>query len=364
MKGGILKYLIYSMCIGILFAQKLNLLEPDFRPFDSSPYLTPTSSPTISINISWNTEKEEPTIVAYGSTESLEDTIKIPGLRNHHHVMLFNLLPDAQYYYKVLPGGNLKNFKTFPFYTDSLTFIAFGDTRSDSAAHQSIINGMAKYDFDLLLHSGDFVKDGDNSDDWKTFFNIEDTILQSKHFLPTIGNHEYPFWAYDTLFVLPGAEYFYSINYGNAHFIMLNTEMDLYVPQKNWLVNDLIIANNDPAIDWIFVNLHRPPYSSGSHGSEKSVQNAWCSVFSEHDVDIVFAGHDHGYERTKKINGVIYVVSGGGGAPLYEVGKSDWTIESKSIHHFCLVKIAGRKLSFKAININGKVFDSFVLDKS
>jgi len=355
---------IYFLFLGLIFAQKPSILEIGFKPFNSKPYLTPTPSPTNSININWNTKDKESTIVAYGLTCSLEDTAKIRDVRNFHHIRLTNLLPATEYFYRVLPDGDLKSFKTFPVHTDTFSFIAFGDTRSDSAAHQSVVNRIAKYAFDLILHSGDLVNRGDDAIDWRTFFNIEDTLLQSKHFLATIGNHEHPYWAYDTLFSLPGAEYFYSLNYGNAHFIMLNTEMDLYVPQKNWLINDLITARSDTSIDWIFVNLHRPPYSSGSHGSAQDVKKAYCSILSEYGVDIVFCGHDHSYERTSKIDGVVYIVTAGGGAPLYEVDKSDWTVKSKSIHHFCLVKIMGRKLILKAIAADGKIFDSLILDKS
>ena len=124
-----MRYSIYFMCIGILLAQKPSILASGFKPFDSNPYLTPTSSPTISININWNTEKKEQTTVAYGPTKLLNDTISIPGVRNHHHVMLFNLFPDAQYYYKVLPNGNLKNFRTFPYSPSSFPVptCGFGD---------------------------------------------------------------------------------------------------------------------------------------------------------------------------------------------------------------------------------------------
>jgi len=358
-----MKYLIILILVGLTLAQKPSLLNLNFAPFNSSPYLTPASAPTNSINVNWNTEKLKSTIVAYGLTSLLEDTIEINGVRNYHHVRLNNLSPATEYFYKILPDGNIKRFKTFPAHIDSFTFITFGDTRSDSAMHQSIINRMAQFGCNLIIHSGDLVMDGSNSVDWQTFFNIEDTLLQNIHFLPTIGNHEKPYYTYDTLFALPGAEYFYSANYGNAHFIMLNTQMDLSGPQQNWLINDLKDARADTTTAWIFVNLHRPPYSSGNHGSEMDVRNAWCLIFEEYGVDIVFAGHDHCYERTEKINGVIYIVTGGGGAPLYDVGKSSWTAYSAKAYHFCLINIIGKKLNLKTITPENIVIDSLLLTK-
>jgi len=353
-----MKKLVFYLYIGVTFTQC-----QQFKPFDSKPYLTVTASPTNSIYINWNTKSQESTIVAFGLTPLLEDTLKIAGVHNFHHIKLTHLLPSAEYYYKVLPGGDIKTFKTFSAQADSFSFIVFGDTRTDSAAHQSVINRMADYKFEFILHSGDLVHHGSSADEWITFFNIEDTLLQTKHFMPTIGNHDKPYWPYDTLFALPDPEAYYSVNYGNAHFIMLNTEMDLCGSQRDWLINDLTTTRNDTLIDWIFVNLHRPPYTSGLYDCAFNVQENWCPLFQEYGVDIVFAGHDHTYERTLKIGGIVYIVTGGGGAPLYDVGKSEWTAYSEKTYHFCLVQIMGERLLLKAIKPDNTVFDSLILDK-
>ncbi len=356
-----MKYLIIFVFATFTFAQA-PMLDYLLEPFDSKPYLTPTASPTNSIYINWNTETEESTIVAYGITTSVEDTVRIAGVRNYHHVMLTDLLPATEYFYRVVPWGDIKQFKTFPTYTDTLSFTAFGDTRSDSVAHQSVINRMAAYDFDLMMHSGDLVNNGNNTSDWRIFFNVEDTLLQNNHFFPTIGNHESPYWPYDTLFALPDPEDYYSVNFGNTHFIMLNTQIDLYGAQRDWLINDLTTASSDTLIDWIFVDLHRPPYSSGNHGSQMDVRNAWCPLFETYGVDIVFGGHDHNYERTVPINGVVYIVTGGGGAPLYDVDSSSWTAYSEKTYHFCLINITDAKLLLKAIKPDGTIFDTLVIE--
>lgn len=359
-----MKKLTLFLCLGFIFAQKPNVINFVFQPFDSRPYLTPTPQPKNSININWNTSNKESTIVAYGLTLQLADTARISGIHSFHHVILSSLSPATEYYYRVLPDGDIKTFKTFPVHADSFNFIVFGDTRSDAVSHQSVIDRMANYDFDFIINSGDLVGSGDNTNDWQTFFNIEDTLLQSKLFLPTIGNHERPYILYDTLFALPDAKYFYSVNYGNAHFIILNTQMDLYGAQRNWLINDLIAVHSDTSINWIFVSLHSPPYSLGSHGSDKMVRQAWCPIFEQYGVDIVFGGHDHGYQRTNKINEVVYIVTAGGGAPLYDVDRNNWTAYAEKTHHFCLVKIIGKKLIFKAVKPDGTIFDFLIIDKN
>jgi len=60
------------------------------------------------------------------------------------------------------------------------------------------------------------------------------------------------------------------------------------------------------------------------------VQDALVPLFEQYGVDMVFNGHDHHYERTCPIRagqcssaqegGVVYYVTGGGGAPLYKTG--------------------------------------------
>ena len=334
-----------------------------FGPFNSKSYLTATASPTNSITINWNTEIPESTIVAYGLTTSLSDTMRLSGMRNYHHVTLTDLTPAIDYYYRVFPDGDLKTFTTFPVYTDSFRFIAFGDTRSDSVAHQAVINEMLDNDFDFLMHSGDFIADGNSTNDWRTFFNIEDTVIQNKQFFPTIGNHESPYWPYDTLFALPDSEDYYSVRYANAFFVNLNTQMWMWGDQRTWLEDELYVAYNDTSIDWIFVNLHRPPYSSGNHGSQLDVRSAWCSLFEAYGVDVVFAGHDHDYERTIPVNEVVYIVTGGGGAPLYDVGFSWFTAYAEKTHHFCLAEIVDKTLLIKAIKPNGSVFDTLSINK-
>lgn len=365
-------YIIYKMkslfiggffFVSSLYSQVVSLEQKNFSGFNSLPYLTPALSPASSVIINWNTEKISSSAVAYGTSLSLEDTIFTEQKTRFHHVILNNLEANTEYFYKILPDGPVYKFKTLPISPDSCSFIVFGDTRTDSVKHQEVIDQIAKYNFDFLVHTGDLVGHGYSTDNWRTFFNIEGKILSQKIFLPTIGNHEKPFWQYDSLFALPGIEYFYSFYYANLCFLCLNTEMELDGIQKKWLVNELNRIASDTTIDWVFVSLHRPPYSSGSHGSALDVRAAWCSIFEKYGVDIVFCGHDHSYERTKKINGVIYIVCAGGGAPLYDIGNNEWTEYSLKDYHFCLVTIKGKNLTLHAIKPDGTKFDSLILRK-
>jgi hypothetical protein len=85
-----------------------------------------------------------------------------------------------------LPDGEINRFRTFPSSSDSFNFVVIGDTRTDSLSHQKVIDRIAHYDFAFMIHSGDFVTRGYNTDDWRMFFNIEGKVISKKLFLPAI----------------------------------------------------------------------------------------------------------------------------------------------------------------------------------
>ena len=115
---------------------------------------------------------------------------------------------------------------------------------------------------------------------------------------------------------------------------------------------------------WKFVVFHIPPYSTGRHGSALSVRETLSPLFESNGVQIVFTGHDHDYERSIA-NGVVYIVSGGGGAPLYsQVGSSEWSVYFESTLHFLLASIDGDMLRVAAIRPDGSRFDAFQMDSS
>ncbi|RLC63774.1 MAG: hypothetical protein DRI01_04615 [Chloroflexi bacterium] len=120
--------------------------------------------------------------------------------------------------------------------------------------------------------------------------------MKASTLFPALGNHELNHANYFDLFYLPGNERWYSFDYGNAHFTCLQidgfADYSIGSEQYNWLEQDLASTNQT----WKFVFFHFPPYSSASHGSDLNVRAALQPLFEEHDVDIVFTGHDHSYE--------------------------------------------------------------------
>ncbi len=127
--------------------------------------------------------------------------------------------------------------------------------------------------------------------------------------------------------------------------------------QTEWL--DQVLAQAEPTSRWVVTVMHHPAYSSGEHGSEESVREEWVPLFTRYGVNLAVAGHDHDYERTKPQSGVTYIVSGGGGAELREVGRSEFTAASASKHHFVDLNVYADRIEGRAIDANGAVFDTF-----
>lgn len=128
--------------------------------------------------------------------------------------------------------------------------------------------------------------------------------------------------------------------------------------QRSWLERTL----RDSTATWKIVALHHPPYSAGYQGSSKNVRAAFSPLFERYGVQLVLSGHDHDYQRSKPINGVTYIVSGGA-AGTRRTGTASFTADSFSWHHFVEVAVFDRQLVVRAINQDHRVADEAVIDR-
>lgn len=137
--------------------------------------------------------------------------------------------------------------------------------------------------------------------------------------------------------------------------------------QQQWLQADLQWASNNADIDHVFVFMHEGPYSSkeGRTGSQQIRE--LLPLFADHKVKIVFSGHDHYYEHGKTGNGLHYVITGGGGAPLYKTGDNIWNVlfphdilMSESVHNYQVVEVDGDYIKVTTHNVDaGNVLEEF-----
>jgi 3',5'-cyclic AMP phosphodiesterase CpdA len=224
---------------------------------------------------------------------------------------------------------------------------------------------MYDFPYDLIVHTGDIAYDDGTIDQFEdNVFGVYHELFKHLPFSPAAGNHEYKTLQgapFRDVFALPGdsGEKWYSHDWGRVHFAALDTEAD-YATQAAWLDRDLA-ATDRP---WKIVYMHRPPYSSGHHGSDLALRNVLAPVLAKHDVQLVLAGHDHDYERMIPQAGTAYVVTGGGGRGTYDVGDSSFTAFSEEVIHFVYVEVGLDELVLHAIDAGGTEFDSLVVPRT
>jgi len=238
--------------------------------------------------------------------------------------------------------------------------VVYGDTRSGHEAHRKVLAAVLKVHPAAVFHTGDLVEDGLVPAEWDTFNAIVSPLLEQSPLFPAIGNHERNSELYFDNFELPNNEEWYSVEQEGIHFIVLNSCSGIGKDseQFQWLERDLAEAGGKE--DFIVVVLHHPPYSTGPHDEdEKGLRETVVPMFEKWGVSVVFSGHDHTYERSV-VNGIYYVVTGGGGAPLYDQAReSPWSQVFAKKHHFCVLSRDSRRLLVEAFDPDFRVIDRF-----
>lgn len=183
-----------------------------------------------------------------------------------------------------------------------------------------------------------------------------------------IGNHERnSHWFYD-FFSFPKPENYYAFDYGSAHFAIVDTDQpyDTDSAQYKWLEAELASDAAQKA-DWLFVAFHEPGYSEGwdsaGYDGSDDVRSYLMPLLEKYAVDMVFNGHTHDYERGV-YNGVYYIISGGGGAPLDRFYRGfEHVVRSFYVYHYCTVDLDGPTLTLRAVAPEGQVIDEMVARK-
>lgn len=314
------------------------------------------------------------------------------GAYRVHKADVSVLLPDTEYVYRVGDGnGNVSEqgqFRTAPAVgsDDPLKFLFLGDSQASDqagfdrwgAALSSAIADMP--DADLLIHAGDMVDHGHEQEQWDMFFGtVQNTLLN--YTLQTVaGNHEVTgtngMGDYLAHFHNPenGPEAAlgsaYSFDYGNTHFVMLNSETsaDGYQRQAEWLAQDLAATDKK----WKVAVFHQGPY--GSIYANLNAQQYWVPVLDEYKVDLVMNGHDHIYLRTYPMKGgeiveegqgTRYVVGGSTGPKFYALTERYWQqfVYDEDNNIYTTVEIDGDNIVITAKTVAGETIDTFSIVK-
>jgi hypothetical protein len=219
-------------------------------------------------------------------------------------------------------------FQSGPRQDQPLRFAVYGDMRGPGhLVHAQLVAGLLHERPALIVSTGDLVAVGSEESAWQRFFEITAALGATTPVVPALGNHEAYLggaaksWA---LFGLRSAARepaigYTSFDWGQAHFIVLDTNHP-DGKQRAWLMSDLARARKNHTRA-IFAVCHDGPWSHGAHGGSALVERSLAPVLAAAGTDVLFSGHDHFYERGTGLTAagpLTYVVSGGGGAPLYD----------------------------------------------
>jgi hypothetical protein len=314
--------------------------EEDIEPLVAlvrGPYLqmgTPTN-----LLVRWRTDAPAPSVVRYG-TDAADLNLTAAGTAAaiDHEVKLEDLSPNTRYYYSIgtvqstLAGGDDFYFTTAPVEPKPVRIWVLGDSGTASAQARAVADAYKNFpgseETDVWLMLGDNAYfSGTDNEYQRAMFEMYPDLLRNKVLWSTIGNHETygpsveGRFAYHDIFSLPaqgeaggipsGTENYYSFDYGNVHFVCLDSEISDRSPNGamlTWLREDLAANTNQ----WVIAFWHTPPYSKGSHNSDSLTDSAGrlvqmrenaVPILEEYGVDLVLCGHSHSYERSFLLDG-------------------------------------------------------------
>jgi len=228
-----------------------------------------------------------------------------------------------------------------PFPTPTtFAFAVCGDNRDGDYIYSQLLSLVMADQSAFLINNGDLVPYG-----FALFYEHFRQLMApfQKPFYPVPGNHDLFFGSLDNFLQYSGAPAgHYSLDYGSVHFTIVNSSLgDLDAPELAWLEADLA-ATRQP-VKMVF--LHHPPFDP--HGGDHILGRGAAELMAlavKYQVRYVIAGHIHGYAREVR-DGVIYLISGGAGAPLY------YPPDDGGFYHYVRLTVNGTDVSEEVVKI-------------
>jgi len=332
-----------------------------------------------------------------GAEAGAGSVIESPEARLHS-IVVKGLEPGTRYPFTVRSGGATRfgAVTTAPREDSgaSFRFLLYGDNRTDDAAHAAVVRAMVSSASSFLVNTGDMVSNGGSKAQWQTFFDIEAPLTRERPIFATVGNHELvdgaglEYVRYFGPAELPKAllapastitgtaldagaaqlsldQLSGTFRWSNARFFLVNGMVQYTSgPTRAWLDKVLADADSEAGLVWRIVVVHHGPWSSGPHGDNALLDEAKIpDLFRAHKIDIVLSGHDHIYERGIA-GGLPYMVSGGGGAPLYRVKKAQATsLHYEAVRHFVEATVSTGGIKFVVVRPDGSSVERCLLGK-
>jgi len=255
---------------------------------------------------------------------------------------------------------------TLPLKPGSVRFAVIGDMGTGETPQYELagklIEYRQKFPFEFVIMLGDNLYGGDAPADYANKFERPYKLLLDAGvpFYAALGNHDKPNERFYKSFNMNGQQY-YTYKKGNVRFFVLDSN-DMNPRQLAWVEKEL----QNSGSNWSICYFHHPLYSSGAfHGSSTELRLVLEPLFVKYGVQVVFAGHDHVYERVKPQKGISYFTEGASGSLRPgNLRKTALTAAGYDQDRtFMLVEVAGDQLHFQTISRTGRTVDSGVIQR-
>jgi predicted phosphodiesterase len=252
---------------------------------------------------------------------------------------------------------------TLPLKEKSTRFLVLGDTGTGGAEQFDIgkrveeYRQKVKFEFAILL--GDNLYGSERPQDYKRKFEdpFKAVLDAGVKFYASLGNHDDPNQRFYKPFNMEGERY-YTYKKGPIQMFALDSNY-LDRKQLEWLAKELKSSTSE----WKMAYFHHPLYSSGKHGSEVDLRTMLEPIFTQYGIDVVFAGHEHFYERIKPQKGIFYFTSGGAAklrhGDIRNIGLTEKGFDTDN--SFMIVEVEGNRFHFQTISRTGQTVDSGTL---
>ncbi|WP_310461269.1 Ig-like domain-containing protein [Sphaerotilus sp.] len=291
------------------------------------------------VQLRWRTNAASDGVVRYGTALTALTSVAVEATTGtmEHAVNLSGLAANTRYYYSVgtsaatlAAASDTQYFMTSPpSGTGRSTRVwVIGDAGTGNTAQTAVRNAYEAYTgtrhTDLWLQLGDNVYEtGTDAEYQSRMFDVYQGMLRKSVTWPTIGNHDTAgattvssSLPYFNVFSFPtqgqaggvasGTKSYYAFDFGNIHFICLDSMTSSRAPGSamlTWLQSDL--AANTKA--WTIAYWHHPPYSKGPADSDIDtplieMRTNVLPILEAYGVDLVLSGHSHVYERSYLID--------------------------------------------------------------
>jgi hypothetical protein len=330
------------------------------------------------------------------------EAVELPAYNGGKHFGIYtahvtNLTAGTDYEYRISVGKRQSAWMEFKTEPESTSFkaLVFGDSQSldyKDWAKTAQTAWENNADAAFFVNMGDLVDNGQDESQWNAWFDGGAKLLKAIPVVPVMGNHEaYSLdWKmakpdyYLSLFALPAngpaslERFAYSYDYGDVHFIVLNTQLnelqewypDLLEQQQRWLAKDLSKTQKR----WKVVLMHRGIWTHPFNGPLDDIGQTFVPVFDQYHVDLVFTGHVHSYARTKALkngnpdpDGTIYISTGRSGDRVWDKSPQkpmdELYYNPLDMPNYLVFEASHDALKVTAFKQNGEIIDQTELKK-